>query len=313
MGQLRGCSPRMQDLSCRQRPPKPRLRIHLARPSREAQHRPHPHHPCRQPDPAAGTASHFFARSRSGSRSTRRPSTTASTQSVKDIVRQQAEAGIDVVSDGEFGKTDQLVAICAGAADRIRATPDQSRRQSVRARRRPRPVSPNSTPSSMPATRRQPSRESGLRRPDHLYRAGGAAARHRQFQGGAGQGQGRRRRSCRWRRLRASSPTARTNITRTKTIACSPIAEAMRTEYRMIVDAGLLVQLDDARTAVTYDRMVPPASFADYRNWVAHVGRGDQSRARRHPGGSRALSRLLGQLARPHTTDVPLRTSSTSS
>src|SRR5262245_50281040 len=35
------------------------------------------------------------------------------------------------------------------------------------------------------------------------------------------------------------------------------IAEAMRTEYRMIVDAGLLVQLDDARAAVTYDRMVP--------------------------------------------------------
>src|SRR5258708_36720430 len=45
------------------------------------------------------------------------------------------------------------------------------------------------------------------------------------------------------------------------------IAEAMRTEYRIIVDAGFLVQLDDARTAVTYDRMVPPASFADYRRW----------------------------------------------
>src|SRR6185437_2172069 len=44
---------------------------------------------------------------------------------------------------------------------------------------------------------------------------------------------------------------------------------AMRTEYKMIVDAGFLLQLDDARTAVTYDRMVPPASFAEYRNWVA--------------------------------------------
>src|SRR5260370_724482 len=39
------------------------------------------------------------------------------------------------------------------------------------------------------------------------------------------------------------------------------IAAAMRTEYKMIVDAGLLLQLDDARTAVTYDRMVPPARF----------------------------------------------------
>ena len=43
------------------------------------------------------------------------------------------------------------------------------------------------------------------------------------------------------------------------------IAAAMRTEYKMIIDAGFLVQLDDARNAVTYDRMVPPATFEDYR------------------------------------------------
>ena len=47
------------------------------------------------------------------------------------------------------------------------------------------------------------------------------------------------------------------------------IAEAMHTEYKMIVDSGLLLQLDDARSAVTYDRMVPPASFSDYRRWLA--------------------------------------------
>src|SRR5262252_7738545 len=45
------------------------------------------------------------------------------------------------------------------------------------------------------------------------------------------------------------------------------IGAAMRTEYRMIIDAGFVLQLDDARAAVTYDRMVPPASFADYRKW----------------------------------------------
>jgi 5-methyltetrahydropteroyltriglutamate--homocysteine methyltransferase len=47
------------------------------------------------------------------------------------------------------------------------------------------------------------------------------------------------------------------------------IGAAMRTEYRMIIDAGFVLQLDDARAAVTYDRMVPPASFADYRKWLA--------------------------------------------
>ena len=43
------------------------------------------------------------------------------------------------------------------------------------------------------------------------------------------------------------------------------IGAAMRTEYRTIIDAGFVLQLDDARAAVSYDRMVPPASFADYR------------------------------------------------
>ena len=65
------------------------------------------------------------------------------------------------------------------------------------------------------------------------------------------------------------------------------IGAAMHDEYKQIVDNGFLVQLDDARTAVTYDRMVPPATLQDYRKWVArHVGdpqptRSRASRARR--------------------------------
>jgi len=35
------------------------------------------------------------------------------------------------------------------------------------------------------------------------------------------------------------------------------LAEALRTEYKTIVDSGILLQVDDARAAVTYDRMVP--------------------------------------------------------
>ncbi|HEY6257499.1 MAG TPA: cobalamin-independent methionine synthase II family protein [Xanthobacteraceae bacterium] len=85
------------------------------------------------------------------------------------------------------------------------------------------------------------------------------------------------------------------------------IAEAMRTEYRMIVEAGFLLQLDDARAAVTYDRMVPPASFAEYRDWVAlhvdvlnHAIEGlPPERIRYHV--------CWGSWPGPHTTDVPLR------
>jgi 5-methyltetrahydropteroyltriglutamate--homocysteine methyltransferase len=46
------------------------------------------------------------------------------------------------------------------------------------------------------------------------------------------------------------------------------IGAAMHTEYKMIIDAGFVLQLDDARAAVTYDRMVPPGSFDDYRKWL---------------------------------------------
>jgi 5-methyltetrahydropteroyltriglutamate--homocysteine methyltransferase len=85
------------------------------------------------------------------------------------------------------------------------------------------------------------------------------------------------------------------------------IANAMRTEYRMIVDAGFLVQLDDARNAVTYDRMVPPGSFSDYRHWlerqvevINHAIEGlPQDRIRYHV--------CWGSWPGPHTTDVPLK------
>ena len=85
------------------------------------------------------------------------------------------------------------------------------------------------------------------------------------------------------------------------------IAAAMRTEYKMIIDAGFVVQLDDARNAVTYDRMVPPASFADYRRWLAaqvdiinHAIEGlPQDRIRYHV--------CWGSWPGPHVSDVPLK------
>jgi 5-methyltetrahydropteroyltriglutamate--homocysteine methyltransferase len=85
------------------------------------------------------------------------------------------------------------------------------------------------------------------------------------------------------------------------------LAQAMRTEYRAIAGSGLLLQLDDARAAVTYDRMVPPASFADYRKWLEHqievlnlaIEGIPQDRIRYHV--------CWGSWPGPHTTDVPLK------
>ncbi len=85
------------------------------------------------------------------------------------------------------------------------------------------------------------------------------------------------------------------------------VAEAMRTEYRTIVDAGLLVQLDDARAAVTYDRMVPPKTFSDYHRWLERqieimnhaLADIDPARVRYHV--------CWGSWPGPHVTDVPLK------
>jgi len=85
------------------------------------------------------------------------------------------------------------------------------------------------------------------------------------------------------------------------------IGAAMRTEYRMIIDAGFVLQLDDARAAVTFDRMVPPASFADYRKWLKlQVDVLNEAIAGLPPERIR-YHVCWGSWPGPHTTDVALK------
>ena len=85
------------------------------------------------------------------------------------------------------------------------------------------------------------------------------------------------------------------------------IADAMRDEYRAIVDAGLLLQLDDARAAVTYDRMVPPASFADYRRWLERQVDAINRATDGIPTERIRYHVCWGSWPGPHTSDVPLK------
>jgi len=85
------------------------------------------------------------------------------------------------------------------------------------------------------------------------------------------------------------------------------IAKALHEEYKAIVDAGLIVQIDDAFLASTYDIMVPPRSLADYRKWAAvrvealnHALAGiPAERARYHM--------CWGSWNGPHTNDVAIK------
>jgi 5-methyltetrahydropteroyltriglutamate--homocysteine methyltransferase len=85
------------------------------------------------------------------------------------------------------------------------------------------------------------------------------------------------------------------------------IGAAMRTEYRTIIDAGFLLQLDDARAAVTYDRMVPPASFADYHKWLALQLAVTNEAIAGLPADRIRYHVCWGSWPGPHTSDVPLK------
>ncbi|MAF46752.1 MAG: cobalamin-independent methionine synthase II family protein [Rhodospirillales bacterium] len=85
------------------------------------------------------------------------------------------------------------------------------------------------------------------------------------------------------------------------------LADAMRIEYKTITDNGLLVQIDDARAAVTYDRMVPPASKEDFLSWLAMHMEALNHAIKGIPEESIRYHVCWGSWPGPHTTDVPLR------
>ena len=85
------------------------------------------------------------------------------------------------------------------------------------------------------------------------------------------------------------------------------LAEALRQEYRAIVDAGLYVQIDDAFLPYMYEKLVPPKTLAEYKQWAQmridalnHALEGiPEERSRYHI--------CWGSWNGPHAFDVPLK------
>ena len=84
-------------------------------------------------------------------------------------------------------------------------------------------------------------------------------------------------------------------------------ADAMREEYKAIVDAGLVLQLDDPAIAENWDMVNPEPAVADYKKFsmvrveaLNHAIRGlPEDRIRFHL--------CWGSWHGPHTTDIPMR------
>ena len=85
------------------------------------------------------------------------------------------------------------------------------------------------------------------------------------------------------------------------------IAAALREEYKAIVDAGLIVQIDDAFLASFYDVMVPPRSLADYRKWAAVRVEALNHALQGIPAEQARYHLCWGSWNGPHTNDVAIK------
>ena len=86
------------------------------------------------------------------------------------------------------------------------------------------------------------------------------------------------------------------------------LAEAIREEYRAIVDAGFILQIDDPAIVDIYDWWFSlNDDMAGYRKWAAVSGRGAESCARGIPEDRVRYHICWGSWHGPHKTDVPLK------
>jgi 5-methyltetrahydropteroyltriglutamate--homocysteine methyltransferase len=103
------------------------------------------------------------------------------------------------------------------------------------------------------------------------------------------------------------APNRKDEFYKTEEEALFAIAEALNEEYRTIVDAGLIVQIDDAYFASIYDLMVPPKSLADYRRWAAVQVEATNRALKGIPEDRSRYHMCWGSWNGPHTNDVALK------
>lgn len=227
------------------------------------------------------------------------------TRSVAAVVKQQAETGIDVVSDGEFGKSiswSQYVLERLSGFERrpIRTEANPFKRGADRARfsefyaELDAADGVATTTDSVCVGPIKYTGQAELQRDIDNFRAAlNVANVEEAFLPVAAPA--------------SVIPDRKNEYYKNDDDLLAAIGDAMRTEYRMIVDAGFLVQLDDARNAVTYDRMVPPASFADYRKWLERQVEVINYAIEGIPPDRIRYHVCWGSWPGPHVTDVPLK------
>jgi 5-methyltetrahydropteroyltriglutamate--homocysteine methyltransferase len=226
-------------------------------------------------------------------------------QSVADVVRRQAEIGVDVVSDGEYGKAiswNQYVVERLSGFE-LRAIPPGYR-----------PGTPGADRTRFKEFYAELDVREPMANPKMVACVGpvkyiGQAIVQRDIDNFKAALKGVKVEEAFMPVVAPSSvlPDRKDEYYKGEEDWLAAVTEAMRTEYKMIVDAGFVLQIDDARAATAYDRMVPPGTFEDYRRWLAkfveslnHALEGiPEDRVRYHV--------CWGSWPGPHVSDVALR------
>jgi 5-methyltetrahydropteroyltriglutamate--homocysteine methyltransferase len=230
-------------------------------------------------------------------------------QSVRDVVQQQTEIGLDIINDGEFGKmiswSRYILERISGVVQKESAPGDQSMPAAIAGRDR--------------------------REFADFYRAYDQTQGFTRMVGWAVTGpiqytghqairrdiedikQALMRNSVEDVFMTAVAPASvlpgrDDEFYRDDEAFLFAVADALHEEYKAIVDAGFILQVDDAYLATYYDVLVPPGNDRDYRVWaelrVEALNRAlrglPQERTRYHV--------CWGSWNGPHVSDVPLQT-----
>jgi 5-methyltetrahydropteroyltriglutamate--homocysteine methyltransferase len=193
------------------------------------------------------------------------------TRAVHDVVRRQADVGIDVVSDGEFGKTISwsryILERLSGFEDRSTAHPPRPLGNRTDIEQFPDFYAEYNATQGFEEVMRNPvcvgpisyTGHDALRRDianmkaavDEVQRAGHDVSAFLPVVAPA---------SVAYARHDEYYPSEEQYV--------HAVAEALHEEYQAIIDAGLIVQVDDAHLPMMYDNIVNPGTSADFRAWA---------------------------------------------
>ena len=186
-------------------------------------------------------------------------------EEIANVIRQQAEAGIDIVSDGEFGK---LRSWSFYVLDRLTGIEERDV-DAPRGAGRDQTLFPEFYAEYFP-TQKLPKRGTAVAVGPIAYKGQAAVARDIALFKDALKASGAKVEGAFLPVVAPASavPRSRNEHYKSDEEFLFALAAALREEYKAIVDAGLYVQVDDAFLPYMYDVAFAGKDLAAYRKWA---------------------------------------------